>query len=77
LLEVIAQAESVSLDQVVAVGDGANDLLMLGKAGLGIAFNAKPRVQEQARTRINQKSLKYVLYLLGYTDEDAKQLQDM
>jgi phosphoserine phosphatase len=44
---VIAQAEGVTLDQVIAVGDGANDLWMLGKAGLGIAFNAKPRVQEQ------------------------------
>ncbi|CAB4481144.1 phosphoserine phosphatase serb [Rhizophagus irregularis] len=76
LLEVIAQAENVTLDQVIAVGDGANDLLMLAKAGLGIAFNAKPRVQEKARARINQKSLKYVLYLLGYTDEDAKQLYD-
>ncbi|RKP26207.1 HAD-like domain-containing protein [Syncephalis pseudoplumigaleata] len=76
LLEVIAQAESVSLDQVVAVGDGANDLWMLAKAGLGIAFDAKPRVQEQARARINQKSLKYVLYLLGYTDADARQLYD-
>ncbi|KAJ2959525.1 hypothetical protein NQZ79_g5035 [Umbelopsis isabellina] len=49
LLEVIAQAEGVSLDQVIAVGDGANDLWMLGKAGLGIAFNAKPLVQEQVR----------------------------
>ncbi|CAG8542385.1 HAD-like domain-containing protein [Gigaspora rosea] len=74
LLEVIAQAENIRLDQVIAVGDGANDLLMLAKAGLGIAFNAKPRVQKQARARINQKSLKYVLYLLGYTDEDAQQL---
>ncbi|KAJ1646738.1 Phosphoserine phosphatase [Dispira simplex] len=76
LLEVIAQAESVSLDQVVAVGDGANDLLMLDKAGLGIAFNAKPRVQEQAKARINQKSLKYVLYLLGYNEEECLQLTD-
>ncbi|CAG8537570.1 13123_t:CDS:2 [Ambispora gerdemannii] len=74
LLEVIAQAESVTLDQVIAVGDGANDLWMLGKAGLGIAFNAKPRVQEKARTRINQHSLKYVLYLLGYTEEECRQL---
>ncbi|KAM3583001.1 Phosphoserine phosphatase [Umbelopsis sp. WA50703] len=74
LLEVIAQAEGVSLDQVIAVGDGANDLWMLGKAGLGIAFNAKPLVQEQAQTRINQKSLKYVLSLLGYSDEDMQQL---
>lgn len=72
----IAQAEGVTLDQVVAVGDGANDLWMLGKAGLGIAFNAKPRVQEQARARINQRGLECVLYLLGYTDEDAKQLSE-
>ncbi|KAJ1815924.1 Phosphoserine phosphatase, partial [Coemansia sp. RSA 2599] len=65
LLEVIAQAEGIALDQVVAVGDGANDLLMLGKASLGIAFNAKPRVQQQARARINQKSLANILYLMG------------
>ncbi|KAG0054941.1 hypothetical protein BGZ83_010066 [Gryganskiella cystojenkinii] len=74
LLEVIAQAESVTLDQVIAVGDGANDLWMLAKAGLGIAFNAKPKVQEKARARINQKSLKYVLYLLGYEDAEIRQL---
>ncbi|KAG9321496.1 hypothetical protein KVV02_005893 [Mortierella alpina] len=74
LLEVIAQAESVTLDQVIAVGDGANDLWMLAKAGLGIAFNAKPRVQQKARARINQKSLKYVLYLLGYEDAEIRQL---
>ncbi|KAF9437355.1 hypothetical protein BGZ76_001072 [Entomortierella beljakovae] len=74
LLEVIAQAESVTLDQVIAVGDGANDLWMLAKAGLGIAFNAKPRVQQKARARINQKSLKNVLYLLGYEDAEIRQL---
>ncbi|KXS20336.1 phosphoserine phosphatase serb [Gonapodya prolifera JEL478] len=74
LLEVISQAEEVTLDQVIAVGDGANDLPMLGKAGLGIAFNAKPRVQEQAATRINQPNLLNVLYLLGYSDEEVNQL---
>jgi phosphoserine phosphatase len=47
LLDVIAQSEKIEKDQVVAVGDGANDLIMLGAAGLGIAFNAKPKVQEQ------------------------------
>ncbi|HTL10894.1 MAG TPA: phosphoserine phosphatase SerB, partial [Bdellovibrionota bacterium] len=46
LLQVIAQQERILLDQVIAVGDGANDLLMLEKAGLGIAFNAKPLVRE-------------------------------
>lgn len=74
LLEVIAQAEGLSLKQVIAVGDGANDLWMLNKAGLGIAFNAKPRVQEQAGARINQKSLKYVLTLLGYSEQDMEEL---
>ncbi|KAJ1645043.1 Phosphoserine phosphatase [Coemansia asiatica] len=75
LLEVIAQAEGIALDQVVAVGDGANDLLMLGKASLGIAFNAKPRVQQQARARINQKSLANILYLMGYSESEASELQ--
>ncbi|KAI9475607.1 MAG: HAD-like domain-containing protein [Benjaminiella poitrasii] len=74
LLEVIAQAEGLSLKQVIAVGDGANDLWMLNKASLGIAFNAKPRVQEQAGARINQKSLKYVLTLLGYTEQEMREL---
>ncbi|KAF7728567.1 hypothetical protein EC973_005971 [Apophysomyces ossiformis] len=74
LLDVIAQTEGVTLNQVIAVGDGANDLWMLNKAGLGIAFNAKPKVQEQARARINQKSLKYVLTLLGYSEKDMEQL---
>lgn len=48
-----------------AVGDGANDLMMLAAAGTGIAFNAKPKVQENASVRLNQPSLKNVLYLLG------------
>ncbi|KAJ2548109.1 Phosphoserine phosphatase, partial [Coemansia sp. RSA 1933] len=75
LLEVIAQAEGIGSDQIVAVGDGANDLLMLGKASLGIAFNAKPRVQQQAGARINQKSLANILYLMGYSQSDTSELQ--
>ncbi|KAJ3022369.1 UNVERIFIED_CONTAM: hypothetical protein HDU68_009185 [Siphonaria sp. JEL0065] len=75
LLDVIAQSCNVSVNQVVAVGDGANDLPMLGLAGLGVAFNAKPRVQEQAEVCINQPSLLYVLTLLGLTaDEIAEAL---
>ncbi|KAI8827086.1 HAD-like domain-containing protein [Fimicolochytrium jonesii] len=77
LLDVIAQAESIGPEQVIAVGDGANDLWMLAAAGLGIAFNAKPKVQKEARARINQTSLRNVLYLLGYTDDDARQLAEL
>jgi phosphoserine phosphatase len=71
LLESIARAERIELDQVIAVGDGANDLDMLNRAGLGIAFNAKRTVQEQAHAAINQPSLKSILYLLGIRDVDT------
>jgi len=47
LLGAISQLEHLIPEQTIAVGDGANDLLMMSKAGLGVAFNAKPRVQEQ------------------------------
>ena len=49
LLEIIALKENIRLEQTIAVGDGANDLPMLGKAGLGIAFRAKPIVRESAQ----------------------------
>lgn len=74
LLMTIAQQERISLDQVIAIGDGANDLAMLGAAGLGIAFNAKPAVQEAAKFRINQPSLMTVLYLLGLSERDQEEL---
>lgn len=74
LLDVIAQREGIHLDQVIAVGDGANDLLMLEKAGLGIAFNAKPVVREKAHFAINQKNLRTILYLLGISGRDLAEV---
>jgi phosphoserine phosphatase len=70
LLDVIAQQERIDLDQVIAIGDGANDLLMLAKAGLGIAFNAKPAVREQAHTSLNSRNMRSILYLLGLSGRD-------
>jgi phosphoserine phosphatase len=65
LLDTIAQSEGILLDQVIAVGDGANDLLMLEKAGLGIAFRAKPKLRAAADTSITAGGLDSILYLLG------------
>lgn len=74
LLELIAQQEGVSLESVIAIGDGANDILMLKKAGLGIAFNAKRKTREAASAAINQKTLASILYLLGITDKDIEEV---
>ena len=70
ILEDIAKKEDISLDQVVAIGDGANDLLMLDKAGLGIAFNAHKTVREKADYNISQKSLDSIIYLLGISEKE-------
>jgi phosphoserine phosphatase len=70
LLQQIANKESISLEQTIAVGDGANDLPMLSKAGLGIAFRAKPLVRENAEQAISTLGLDGVLYLLGIRDRD-------
>jgi len=64
-LRKFAQAAGVPLAQTVAVGDGANDLGMIGAAGLGVAFNAKPVVRDAADTAVNVPYLDTVLYLLG------------
>ena len=61
----------IPLEQTVAVGDGANDLDMLNAAGLGIAFNAKPMVREQAHAALNQPYLDAVLQVLGFTRDDV------
>lgn len=74
LLVEIAEKEGFSLDQVVAVGDGANDLLMMEKAGLGVAWNAKPRVQMEAGARLNGETMLELLYLFGFTREEVELL---
>ncbi len=68
LLRLLAQVENLHLEQVIAVGDGANDLPMLNLAGLGIAFHAKPKVQENAQQAISLMGLDAILYLLGFND---------
>ncbi|WP_119393371.1 phosphoserine phosphatase SerB [Salinibius halmophilus] len=71
LLQEIAASLGIRLQQVIAVGDGANDLPMLSVAGLGIAFRAKPIVKESAKQSISTLGLDSILYLLGYRDRDA------
>lgn len=71
LLEEIARKEHIRLEQSVAVGDGANDLPMLSKAGLGIAFRAKPIVRETARQAISTLGLDAILYLMGFRDRES------
>ena len=66
-----AAEHGIPLEQTVAVGDGANDLDMLNAAGLGIAFNAKPVVREQAHTALNQPYLDAVLQVLGFTRDEV------
>ena len=68
LLKFLTQVEKIELDQVIAVGYGANDLPMLNIAGLGIAFHAKPKVKENARQSISSIGLDGVLYFLGFRD---------
>jgi phosphoserine phosphatase len=72
LLKQIADKENISLLQVVAVGDGANDLPMLNIAGLGIAFNAKPIVRQTAKQAISTLGLDGILYLIGVRDRDIE-----
>lgn len=72
VLREFATAEGVPLSQTVAVGDGANDLDMLAAAGLGVAFNAKPVVQEAAEVAVNVPFLDAVLFLLGVTRDEVE-----
>jgi phosphoserine phosphatase len=71
-LERFAAAAGVPVTQTVAIGDGANDLDMLARAGLGIAFNAKPVVREAADTALNVPYLDAILFLLGISREEIE-----
>ena len=64
-LEEFSDQEKVQLEQTVAIGDGANDLEMIKAAGLGIAFNAKPKLATAADTTISNQDLSTVLLLMG------------
>lgn len=70
LLAMLAQQEGIALEQVIAVGDGANDLPMLSVAGLGVAFRAKPLVKASAEHAISTLGLDAILYLLGFRERD-------
>ena len=72
-LREFAALESISMEQTIAIGDGANDLDMIVAAGLGIAFNAKPAVKAAADSSISEPYLGSVLYLLGISNEEIEQ----
>ncbi|MBR9910752.1 MAG: phosphoserine phosphatase SerB [Gammaproteobacteria bacterium] len=74
LLRELAARENLSLEQVIAVGDGANDLPMLSIAGLGIAFRAKPLVKASAKQSISNLGLDGILYLIGFRDRDENSI---
>lgn len=77
ILASLAEREGFSLRQVVAVGDGANDIRMLARAGLGIAFNAKPIVQRHAHASINRSNLELILYFLGISGKELQELRQI
>lgn len=71
LVKVISQQEKISLEQVVAIGDGANDLPMLATAGLGIAFHAKDIVKKEAQNHMSHGPMTSILYFLGIPGTEA------
>ncbi|MCA9519352.1 MAG: phosphoserine phosphatase SerB [Myxococcales bacterium] len=72
ILRELAFKEQINPDDVIAIGDGANDIDMIVAAGLGIAFNAKGALREKADYSYNQRSLDSLLYLLGFKDKDIR-----
>ncbi|CUM63651.1 uncharacterized protein PRCAT00001234001 [Priceomyces carsonii] len=74
LLQKIAKDHSIDLSDSVAVGDGANDLKMMLIAGYGIAWNAKPKVQQLAPSCLNSNTLRDILYVMGFSDAEIIEL---
>jgi phosphoserine phosphatase len=72
ILKTIATVENISLQQTIAVGDGANDLPMISIAGLGIAFHAKPIVRESSEQSISSVGLDGLLYLMGISEREIQ-----
>jgi phosphoserine phosphatase len=72
LLKTIATVENISLQQTIAVGDGANDLQMISIAGLGIAFHAKPIVKANSEQSISSVGLDGLLYLMGISEREIQ-----
>jgi phosphoserine phosphatase len=70
LLTALARKEQISIEQTIAVGDGANDLPMISIAGLGVAFHAKPIVRERASNAISNVGLDGLLYLMGMHERE-------
>jgi phosphoserine phosphatase len=73
ILKTIATVENISLQQTIALGDGANDLHMISIAGLGVAYHAKPVVKENAEQSISSVGLDGLLYLMGISEREIQQ----
>ena len=71
-LERTAAERGIAMDETLAIGDGANDLAMIQRAGLGVAYHAKPVIAAAAGAAINHGDLTAILYLQGYRDSDIK-----
>ncbi len=74
LLETIAQQEGIPLEQTIAIGDGANDIYMIERAGLGIAFHAKLKLRQAADTAISAGGLDRIVYLLGINEQQLAEV---
>jgi len=72
IMNELAKRENISREDIIAIGDGANDQIMLKNAGLGIAFNAKEVLKKVADGSITKNNLKGLMYCLGISERDLK-----